>query len=157
MWALTKLASREMALSLSCGRQSESNKRVFLGGDLDGIWEGGKFDVRGGTVGVSPCIFRGTFDGFGIRFYGGGVVSCFEEGVALFAGFVGLGLVDVGCSFVFCLHFFRLQEKVSLPKGKGEGGVFGEIRRAILRGFRGFGVRLGSVGSRRLLYPNPPS
>jgi hypothetical protein len=94
MWALTKLASREIALSLSYPplAPTQHNKMFLEGGFLlwvwylDGIGEGSEFDVRGCAIGIPPCIVGGTFHGFGIGFDGGGVVSLFEEVVAFFAG-----------------------------------------------------------------------
>jgi hypothetical protein len=90
MWALTKLASREIALSLSyhdVNNTTHHKSNFFFGfWYLDGIGEGSEFDVRGCAIGVPPRIVGGTFHGFGIGFDGGGVVSLFEEVVAFFAG-----------------------------------------------------------------------
>jgi hypothetical protein len=109
MWALTKLGSRERALSQSYKNRSQfqvkESTTVRVRGDLDCVGEGGEFDVCGCTIGIPSGIIWRAFSCFGISFDCTGEIGCFEQCVSFFSCRVCFSLINVGQSLVFALRF----------------------------------------------------
>jgi hypothetical protein len=112
MWALTKLGSRERALSQSYNNVRTKHKKsrlLFWGGrgvrDLDCVGEGGEFDVCGGTIGIPSGIVWRAFSCFGISFDCTGEIRRFEECISFFSCFFCFSLINVRHPLVFAFRF----------------------------------------------------
>ena len=104
---LAVLAHAKVGLRLS--QIGADELRITLDGlvaVLHGAGEGQQLDEGGGSVAVSAGVVGRALDHLAVGFHSAGPVGFLELLVALFAGFLGLGGVDVGLLLVVDLRLF---------------------------------------------------